>query len=160
MPEVIQEASAGKDGTPEVTKTYIKENMKERALAKKKWAKAQAGIILHVEDSQLLHVITADPAEIWNQLKLVHRARGFTTRISIKHKLFTARKKSNESMSAWISHIRGIANHLNKIGAKVDNEEVILALTMGLPDCHDQKTGKTSFPLFAKIFVTSSLINI
>ena len=37
-------------------------------------------------------------------------------------------------MSAWISRICGIANHLNKIGAKVDNKEIILALTMGLPD--------------------------
>ena len=37
-------------------------------------------------------------------------------------------------MSAWISRICGIANHLNEIGAKVDNEGIILALTMGLPD--------------------------
>ena len=72
MLEVIQEAPAGDDGTPTVTKTHIKENMKERALVKKKWAEAQAEIILHVEDSQLLHVMSTDPAEIWNQLKLVH----------------------------------------------------------------------------------------
>jgi hypothetical protein len=134
MPEVIQEAAARDDGTPAVTKAHVKENTKERALAKKKWAEARAEIILRVEDSQLSHVTYTDPAEIWNQLKLVHRARGFATRISIKRKFFTARKKPNEPMSAWISRIRGIANHLNEIGAKVDNEEVILALTMGLPE--------------------------
>ena len=89
---------------------------------------------MHVEDSQLSHVTSTSPAEIWDQLKLVHRARGFATRISIKRKFFTARKKASEPMSAWISRIRGIANHLNEIGAKVDNEEIILALTMGLPD--------------------------
>lgn len=134
MPEVIQEAPAAEDGTPAVTKTQVKENAKERALAKKKWAEGRAEIILRVEDSQLSHVTSADPAEIWDQLKLVHRARGFATRISIKRKFFTARKKANEPMSAWISRIRGIANHLNEIGAKVGNEEIILALTMGLPD--------------------------
>ena len=133
MPEAIYEAPA-EDGVPAVTKTQVKENAKERALAKKKWAEARAEIILRVEDSQLSHVTSASPAEIWNQLKLVHRARGFATRISIKRKFFTARKKANEPMSAWISRIRGIANHLNEIGAKVDNEEIILALTMGLPD--------------------------
>ena len=37
-------------------------------------------------------------------------------------------------MSAWISRIHGIANHLNEIGAKVDNEEIILTLMMGLLD--------------------------
>lgn len=36
-------------------------------------------------------------------------------------------------MSAWISRIRGITNHLNEIGAKVDNKDVILAMMMGLP---------------------------
>lgn len=134
MPEVIQEAPAAENGTPAVTKTQVKENVKERALAKKKWAEARAEIILRVDDSQLSHVTSADPAEIWDQLKLVHRARGFATRISIKRKFFTARKKASEPMSAWISRIRGIANHLNEIGAKVGNEEIILALTMGLPD--------------------------
>ena len=134
MPEVIQEAPAGDDGTPAVTKTNVKKNVEERALAKKKWAEARAELILRVEDSQLSHVTSANPAEIWSQLKLVHRARGFATRISIKRKFFTARKKPDESMSAWISRIRGIANHLNEIGAKVKDEEVILALTMCLPD--------------------------
>ena len=90
MPEVIQEAPAADDGTPAVTKTQVKENAKERALAKKKWAEARAEIILRVEDSQLSHVTSTSPAEIWDQLKLVHRARGFATRISIKRKFFTA----------------------------------------------------------------------
>ena len=80
------------------------------------------------------NVTSTNPAEIWDQLKLVHRAHGFATRISIKWKFFMARKKASEPMSAWISRICGIANHLNEIGAKVDNEEIILALTMGLPD--------------------------
>ena len=132
MPDEKEE-NDGTDGEPVVTKTQAKDRMKERASAKKKWAEARAEIILRVEDSQLSHVTSADPSVIWNQLKLVHRARGFATRISIKRKFFMARKESNESMSAWISCIRGIANHLNEIGAKVDNEEIILALTMGLP---------------------------
>lgn len=42
------------------------------------------------------------------------------------------RKTPNKSMSAWISRICGITNHLNKISPKVDNEEVILALMIGL----------------------------
>ena len=134
MLQVIQEAPAADDGTPAVSKTQVKENAKERALVKKKWAEARAEIILHVEDSQLSHVMSTNPAKIWDQLKLVHQARSFATQISIKRKFFTARKKASEQMSAWISRIRGIANHLNKIGAKVDNEEIILALTMGLPD--------------------------
>ena len=57
MLEVIQEVPAADDGTPAVTKTQVKENAKERALAKKKWAEARAEIILCVEDSQLSHVV-------------------------------------------------------------------------------------------------------
>ncbi|KAF9791285.1 hypothetical protein BJ322DRAFT_999594 [Thelephora terrestris] len=53
MPEAIQEAPAAEDGTPA-------------------WAEARAEIILRVEDSQLSHVTSTNPAEIWDQLKLVH----------------------------------------------------------------------------------------
>ena len=132
MPDELVE-NDGTDGNPVVKQGAVNENEKERALAKRKWAEARAELILRVEDSQLSHVTSVNPAEIWSQLKLVHRARGFATRISIKRKFFTAQKETEESMSAWISRIRGIANHLNEIGAKVDNEDVILAMTMGLP---------------------------
>ena len=129
MPDEIEERTED----PKITKTQVNANVKDRALAKKKWAEARAEIILHVEDSQLPHIRSPNPYEVWSQLRLVHRARGFATRISIKRKFFTAQKEPNELMSTWISRIRGIANHLNEIGAKVGDEEIILALTMGLP---------------------------
>ena len=42
----------------------------------KKMAEARAEIILRVEDSQLLHMWSWDPMEIWMALARVHIARG------------------------------------------------------------------------------------
>jgi hypothetical protein len=47
------------------------------------------------------------------------------------------RKKSDQPMANWIAEVRGVAFHLEQIGVTVDDEDLILVLTMGLPKSFD-----------------------
>jgi hypothetical protein len=51
----------------------------------KKQQVARSAIILNVEMSQLPHTHYDDPKLIWDNLKKVHQARGFATRLSLRH---------------------------------------------------------------------------
>ncbi|TFK60320.1 hypothetical protein BDN72DRAFT_746508, partial [Pluteus cervinus] len=61
-----------------------------------------AEIILRVEDSQLSHIRSRDPLEVWNELERVHRARGFATRLALRRKFLSSKKPDSMSMQSWI----------------------------------------------------------
>jgi hypothetical protein len=48
-----------------------------------KMAEARAEMILRVEGGQLSHMRSRDPLEIWQDLRRVHRARGFATSLAL-----------------------------------------------------------------------------
>ncbi|KAH8102360.1 gag-polypeptide of LTR copia-type-domain-containing protein [Phellopilus nigrolimitatus] len=104
--------------------------------SKTKMAEARAAMIERAEKSQLAHMRDKDPLIIWETLAKVHRARGLATRLALRRKLLSS-SKGSESMQAWIGKVKGVVWDLEEIGVKVDNEDVILALTMGLDDSYD-----------------------
>ncbi|KAJ6605865.1 hypothetical protein B0H10DRAFT_1657796, partial [Mycena sp. CBHHK59/15] len=67
-----------------------------------KMAEARAEMILRVDDGQLSHMRSRDPMEIWNDLRDVHRARGFATSLALRRKFLTVKKKEDQSMQSWI----------------------------------------------------------
>ena len=103
-----------------------------------KMAEARAEMILRVDDSQLSHMRSRDPMEIWNDLRDVHRARGFATSLALRRKFLTAKKKEEQSMQSWIGEIRSQAFTIEEAtGTVVSDQDKILALTMGLPAAYD-----------------------
>ena len=104
-----------------------------RAFVKKQQV-ARAKIILHIELSQLPHAHYEDPTEIWKSLQQVHRAHGFATRLTLCCQFLYMQKREDQVMNAWISDVKNAVFHLESSGVAVIDEDVILALTAGLPE--------------------------
>lgn len=92
----------------------------------------------------------------------MHRAHGLATRLAHRRRFLTIKKKSDQSMSAWIAEVRTLAQRLRGLEVSVDDEDIILALTMGLPCTYDMfvvtldATAATDLDLHA---VISRLLN-
>jgi len=106
-----------------------------RAFVKKQQV-ARAKIILHIEASQLPHARYDDPKEIWENLEQVHRARGFATRLALRRRFLYMQKREDQVMNAWISDVKNTAFHLESSGVAIIDEDIILALTAGLPESY------------------------
>ncbi|RDB26438.1 hypothetical protein Hypma_006056 [Hypsizygus marmoreus] len=98
---------------------------------------ARAKIILHVENSQLPHTRHSDPKEIWDNLARVHRSRGFGTLLAMRRRFFALQKHDDISMQAWIAQVRDAAFHLEAAEFPVDDLDLIIVLTQGLPESYD-----------------------
>jgi len=94
---------------------------------------AQAELQLAIEWDQLAHMTAEDTLEIWAELEHVHQSTGFTTRIRLKRQLWKMKMKDGQRMASWISDVKGIVFQLSQIGVAVPDEDIILALTNGLP---------------------------
>src|SRR5216684_7468979 len=94
---------------------------------------AQAELQLAIEWDQLVHMTAKDASEIWAELECVHRSTGFTTRIGLKRQLWKMKMKDGQRMASWISDVKGIVFQLSQIRVVVPDEDIILALTNGLP---------------------------
>ena len=106
-----------------------------RAFIKKQQV-ARAKIILHIEPSQLPHARLEDPKDIWANLEQVHRAQGFATRLALRRQFLYMHKDEAQVMSSWISDVKNAAFHLESAGVAIIDEDVILALTVGLPESY------------------------
>jgi hypothetical protein len=100
----------------------------------KKQHLARTKIILNIEKSQLPHTHYDDPKEIWESLEKIHRARGFATQLALRRRFLYMRKHDDQPMSSWISNVKNAAFQLESAGVPVIDEDIILALTEGLPD--------------------------
>lgn len=107
-----------------------------RKRTKRKITEAYAEIVLRVEDSQLAHMRSRDPEIIWETLAGVHQARGLATRLALRRKFLTG-VKGAEGMSAYIGKVRALSYRLEDIGVTVTDEDMILALTMGLDTSYE-----------------------
>src|SRR5713226_6664226 len=94
---------------------------------------ARAELQLAIEWDQLAHMTAEDASEIWAELERVHRLTGFTMCIGLKRQLWKMKMKDGQRMASWISDVKGIVFQLSQIGVAVPDEDIILALTNGLP---------------------------
>ena len=99
----------------------------------KKNAEACAEMILHMEVDQLPHMTHRTAFGVWAKLEKVHCTHGLVTRILWRRKFYSMRMKRDDRMSSWIAEVRWISFQLTQMGVSVDDEEIILVLTMGLP---------------------------
>jgi hypothetical protein len=111
-------------------------NTKAVRTFRKRQAQAGAEIILHVEPSQLPFIDNDDPKEVWDTLTSMHQARGMATRLTVRRQ-FWKLEKGDGGVQAFISNARRLANHLIEIGVTVDDEDIILVLTGGLPSSYE-----------------------
>ena len=132
MVEIIVDVD-GKDADSVHTEWETKKSKRNS----QKMAETQSKLILCVEDNQLTHMCSKDPMVIWETLRGVHCARGFATSLALRRKFLTARKDINQSMQAWIGSIRTQAFIMEESGITVSEHDMILALTMGLPDSYN-----------------------
>ncbi|OJT12658.1 Retrovirus-related Pol polyprotein from transposon TNT 1-94 [Trametes pubescens] len=122
----------------EETRPLGSDNAKAVKAWKRKTAEARAEIVLNIEPSELPHVRSQDAAEVWENLRAIHQARGFGTRLSRRRAFFQMAMHRDQSMSAWIADVRRAAFQLAEIGANLDDEDTILVLTSGLPPSYEQ----------------------
>lgn len=112
------------------------ESMKSKRKSDK-MAQARSEMILRVDPGQLSHMTSKDPMEIWEKLKNVHRGRGFATSLALKRKFLTSKKGRTQTMQAWVGNIRAQAFEMEMAGIDVNEQDVILALTLGLSSSYD-----------------------
>lgn len=93
-------------------------------------AEACAEMILAVETDQLAHMTAETAAEIWTELERVHRARGLATRLALCRKFSVMKKKKGRPMSQWIADVRNVAFRLRAIEVKIDDEDLVLILSL------------------------------
>lgn len=127
------------DGSDTKNEEELKTEM-EKKLAKRSattMAEARAEMILRVEGGQLSHMLARDPRDVWMTLESVHRARGFATSLSLKRRFLTAKKGAKQTMQSWIGDVRAQQFELGHVGVTVTEQDMILALTMGLPSSYD-----------------------
>ena len=99
----------------------------------KKQQLAYAKIILNIDKSQLPHTCYDDPKVIWESLQKVHQAHGFCTCLSLCCCFLYMHKDYDQPMVSWISDVKNAAFQLEAAGVTTIDEDVILALTEGLP---------------------------
>ena len=100
----------------------------------KKQQLARAKIILSIEASQLPHTCHDDLKVIWDSLQKVHWAHGFTTCLSLRCHFLYMCKWDDQPIVSWVSDVKRAAFQLEAAGVSTINEDIILALTEGLPD--------------------------
>ena len=107
----------------------------------KAWVRKQklacAELILRIEPDQLPHTRFDDPKDIWENLKKVHCARGLATRLSLRRRFLSMSKDESKSMRTWIAKVRHLAHELTENGTEVTDDDIIIALTLGLPPAYD-----------------------
>ena len=88
--------------------------------------------ILSIKVSQLPHTHHDDPKVIWDSLQKVHQAHGFATHLSLHHCFLYMHKQDNQPVISWVLDMA--AFQLEAAGISIIDEDIILALTKGLPE--------------------------
>ena len=65
---------------------------------------------------------------------MVHRAHGFTMRLSLCRRFLYMCKWADQLIVSWVSDIKKAAFQLEAAGVSTIDEDIILALTEGLPE--------------------------
>lgn len=129
MVEIVVPEDEAKDAKA-MQEEFEKKKMKRSA---QKMAEARAEMISCVDGGQLSHMRSRDPMDIWQTLADVHKARGFATQLAMKRCFLTAKKKPGQTIQAWVGEVRSMAFQMEEAGIVVNEQDKILAVTMGLP---------------------------
>jgi hypothetical protein len=127
-----------------------------------KSAEALAEITLNVAPSQLSFINSDDPAVVWQELERVHQARGVSSRLTLRRRFWRLKKADDQSVQAFIGEARRLAMLLVDIGVTVEDEEMILVITGGLPPSYDHllvSLDSTDPALLTVDFVVTRLLN-
>ncbi|KAH9941387.1 gag-polypeptide of LTR copia-type-domain-containing protein [Amylocystis lapponica] len=73
------------------------------------------------------------PSEMWESLRMIHQARGFGTRMLLCRAFFKMQVRPGQSMASWIGDVHHAGSNLMEIGANLDDEDLVLVVTNGLP---------------------------
>ncbi|PPQ90141.1 hypothetical protein CVT25_012310 [Psilocybe cyanescens] len=103
----------------------------------RKQSETRAELILRVTPSQLTHCHNPDPYVIWKTLSDIYASRGHSTIISLHCRFHHLRLDRGEVMSAYVACVHHIAFLLEEAGVKVTEDNIILAITSGLPHSYD-----------------------
>ena len=115
------EALLTRKGLWEVTSapaTDTRPNGSDNTKAVRSWsakiAEARAELILNIEPTQYAHVQSTDAHEVWSELRRVHLARGFGTRLAHRRALWRMCKRPDQSMTSYIADVRRAAFRLRR----------------------------------------------
>ena len=103
----------------------------------RKQSEARAEIILRVTPSQLAHCRDMDPMIIWNNLITIHSSCGRSTIIALRRRFHRLRLENSETMSAYVARVRHIAFLMEEADVIVTDDDIILAITSGLPHSYN-----------------------
>jgi hypothetical protein len=129
----------------EVVKPEGDTNSAKKAIAEYEMMlrQARARMIRRVTAGQLPHMKDPDPRKVWAELRRVHRAGGFGSKLAMRRRFINAKMKLDdsreiaESMASWIGRVKGMRFELEAVGVNVADEDVILVLTNGLPETYN-----------------------
>ena len=117
---------------------------------------------MHVNSAQLPHLWNLDPVQIWEDLKTIHQARGFASRIALCRKFLWLSKAEDQPMLSWIANVHHTTFCLGEIGVKVSDEDLVLVLMQGLPPSYENFVvilGATNTTQLTSEHVITQLLN-
>jgi hypothetical protein len=119
----------------------------------KKQQLMQSELTLAIEPEQLPYLHNSDPIKSWENLRQVHIAHRFASRLALRRWFMTMKKEDSQSMQLWIASVKQISQCIshatNPLSSVIDNrlqnwlkahkdEEVISVLMNGLDDSYDK----------------------
>lgn len=114
----------------------------DNAKAVKNWHEknrlARAELILGIEPAQYGHTSSTYANDVWEELRCIHQARSFSTRMALLRNFWCMSKQPDQPMTSWITDVRRTARTLHEINAPIANEHTILVLMNSLPDSYSQ----------------------
>uniref|UniRef100_H3GTF6 CCHC-type domain-containing protein n=1 Tax=Phytophthora ramorum TaxID=164328 RepID=H3GTF6_PHYRM len=98
---------------------------------------AHAAIVLNLNDSQLMHVVTAKSAkEAWEKLEKFHRAQDVANRLWLKEK-FSSFKFTTSSVSKHVTELEQLVLEMKSAGCEPSDEDVCATLLRSLPASYE-----------------------
>ncbi|OWY91031.1 RxLR effector protein, partial [Phytophthora megakarya] len=98
---------------------------------------AHAAIALNLNDSQLMHVVTAESAkEAWDKLEAVHKAQDMANRLWLKEK-FSSFKYMASSIGEHVTELERLVLEMTNASCKPSDEDVCSTLLRSLPACYE-----------------------
>ncbi|KAB0793564.1 hypothetical protein PPYR_13184 [Photinus pyralis] len=98
-------------------------------------AKAQAVIVLRMEEQPLTHILSCTTAaEMWEKLMSIYEKKSQVSIHLLQQKFFALEFKHNEGAAGFISQLEEIKSTLKQLGEDLSEKMVITKILMSLPD--------------------------
>ncbi|KAG6617006.1 Retrovirus-related Pol polyprotein from transposon TNT 1-94 [Phytophthora cinnamomi] len=109
----------------------------EAEVASAKEQQAHAAIVLNLNDSQLMHVVTSKTAkEAWDTLKTFHKTQDMANRLWLKEK-FSAFKFTASSVSNHVTELEKLVMDMKNAGCEPSEEDVCATMLRSLPSSYE-----------------------